>query len=281
MPATLRDLLIDQIRTTVKALDTAYRGFGRSLLDLLPQVQTFTLQHLVVFTHATQTLFGQMFGLSPAAALRSTVGQTIITRASALREAVTRRIAQTVGDLTGSFWQRVTAARTDAAVRDALYAQPLRTFELSDRVWRSGQAVRNAIDLRLRQGIARGESSEVIGRDLRQFLRTPKRVYQQNGRILREAGEAPAAVTRAELLARTELAAAHGAAVRDAARNTPGMAVKWSLGAHKRSDECDDKANGSSDGLDRGVYYVDDAPRYPSHPGCLCMLSPVTVKGRA
>lgn len=150
---------------------------------------------------------------------------------------------------------------------------------LSQRVWLAGEGVRQQIDKRLRLAIVRGDDPIQVARELEQYLSpswAPKR--NEKGRL--EADQPKRIVTRtprsgagsypARRLARTEITRAFGQASIEAARLNPFVrGVKWSLsGVHKDSDQCDDNARRSSRGLPRGVYLVDDVPRYPNHPQC-------------
>jgi hypothetical protein len=153
---------------------------------------------------------------------------------------------------------------------------------LSDRVWRTGRDVRRQIDETLREGIARGTSAEDLARQLDKFLH-PKHAntsYRRNGKIYqRRNGNQPYAASAARRLARTEITRAHGMAVIESAKITPGVVgVRWRVsGQHPLTDPCDENARQHSDGMGPGEYKPNEVPRYPEHPQCMCSLLPVVI----
>lgn len=161
-------------------------------------------------------------------------------------------------------------------------------YRLSDRIWRARRAVRDQIDLILRQAIANGTDALEVADILEQYL-NPQLAPVRNalGRLIRK--QKPMIVTRApgrggmgsfsaRRLARTEITRAHGVATIEAAKRTPfAVGVKWSLsGRHPKSDPCDENARRDAYKLGAGVYPPEQVPAYPNHPMCLCTLSTAT-----
>lgn len=138
-------------------------------------------------------------------------------------------------------------------------------YLLSDRVWASRESDRKAIDGILRAGLVNATSGQGIARQLVQHL-APRAPGAPGG----------SGLYGARRLARTEMTRAYGQGTIAAAKLNPLVqGVKWALsGSHKEADDCDNKASNSSTGLPRGVYKPDEVPQYPSHPHCLCCLSP-------
>lgn len=161
-------------------------------------------------------------------------------------------------------------------------------YRLSDRVWRSRQAVRTQIDDILRQALAEGTDALEVADVLEQYLNPSLApIRNADGKLIRN--QARSVVTSApgrggmgsfsaRRLARTEITRALGQSTIETAKRTPfAVGVRWSLSnRHPKGDECNDNAEHSSPGLPRGVYTTNDVPRYPSHPMCLCFLSTET-----
>jgi hypothetical protein len=145
---------------------------------------------------------------------------------------------------------------------------------LSDRLWLARQADRDAIDAILRGAVASGDDPLKAAKRLEDYL-TP--VGAATRTATPRSGMGNYAARR---LARTEMTRAFGQATLQAAALNPFVeGVKWNLsGAHSKPDECDSKARRSSRGMEPGEYTLRDVPSYPTHPNCLCYLSPVTVK---
>ncbi len=152
-------------------------------------------------------------------------------------------------------------------------------YRLSDRVWRQGRDVRRAIDARIAAGIRRGEDALSIARDLERYLNPdmqPMRV-RADGQVIRRnetryPGRGGWGSYPARRLAQTELQRAYNAATIEAGKVTPGSrGMKWNLSnAHVFIDHCDDNANRSSRGMERGEYTFAEFPRIPDHPMCRC-----------
>lgn len=181
---------------------------------------------------------------------------------------------------------------------------------LSDRLWLARQYDRQQIDNILRDAVVRGRDPIQVARDLEDYL-TPENQLIRNpetgrlsrkakrdaaGNVMRDAegriilDQPKGVLTRtprggagnyaARRLARTEMTRAFGQATLQAAELNPMVeGIKWSLsGSHTESDVCNDNAGRSSRGMDRGEYRLSEVPRYPGHPNCRCVLSPVAVK---
>jgi hypothetical protein len=159
-------------------------------------------------------------------------------------------------------------------------------YRLSDRVWATGRDVRRAIDDRIQLALRNGEDALSLAKDLDRYVNpdyAPVK-YLKDGRIVRRnmtlaPDRGGWGGTRSRALARTEISRAHAQATVEAAKDTLGVTgLQYSLsGRHPRTDRCDDLARADNYGLGNGVYPVDQAPRTPQHPQCLCLLSPVTA----
>ncbi|MFA4972963.1 MAG: hypothetical protein WC683_10135 [bacterium] len=146
-------------------------------------------------------------------------------------------------------------------------------YRLSDRIWRTGAAVRDKADRYLTDSIGRNTPALQMSRDLEQFL-LPTRA---NLRTRRPYGTN--ASFDAMRLARTELIHAYSTAQQLAATTNPFVTgMDWALSAaHPRVDICDDIATiGMSGERLRPPYPVESCPIpvQASHPQCLCFLLP-------
>lgn len=150
-------------------------------------------------------------------------------------------------------------------------------YQLSDRIWRSGQEMRLRVDALIADGIRSGRSAMDIARDLEPFL-VP-------GRSLRTTRPYGADASYDALrLARTEITRQHGQATIAASKANPFVAgVDWALsGSHGRPDICDQVATlDAGGGRLRDPYPVDEVPVYPAHPHDLCTLRPAVMPNPA
>jgi hypothetical protein len=145
--------------------------------------------------------------------------------------------------------------------------------------------VRREIDRVLRDGMRKGESAVDLAAKLERYLNPDKAPlsFRRNGQIVRrnvtKAPYGKAGSSFARSLARTEITRAHGVAVIESAKVTPGvLGVRWRLSAgHSEIDQCDDNATQDRYGLGPGVYPPRDVPRYPNHPSDICALVPVVA----
>lgn len=173
-----------------------------------------------------------------------------------------------------------------------------RGHRLSDRVWLGRQATRDAIDRRLREAIANGDDPLLVADDLERYLNpalSPVRDARGNlvpgqRRGIVSTGPRPksgsvsgldgAGSYPARRLARTEISRAFAAASDQADRLNPFVdRARYSTsGSHDETDECDDREQRSSRGEERGVYTLDEFPRLPTHPQCMCYRSPVVTR---
>jgi len=158
-------------------------------------------------------------------------------------------------------------------------------LSLSDRVWKSAQQFSSNIDMSLDVGIAEGKGAKVIGRELRQNLKEPdklfRRVRNSRGKLkLSKPAEAynpgqgvyRSAAKNTERVARTEINRGYRAADGAAWQNNPlvlGYEIRLSATA-KPKTRCE---------LCRSL-----EGKYPVwfvwngwHPNCLCFKIPILM----
>lgn len=136
-----------------------------------------------------------------------------------------------------------------------------RGYDLSQRLWRNGQAARRQIDAVLRDAIRTGRSIEDTATELEQYLDP----------AFQTAGKAHYPATR---LAGNETRRAHARGEHAVAMTDPaGGYLRYQTSAgHIDQDECDDAAT-HDEGYGRGVYPARDCPLPPKHVGCRCFVS--------
>ena len=161
---------------------------------------------------------------------------------------------------------------------------------LADRLTEAKNTIQRIINQRFISRFAATKNLAWLDEDLTYYLVArfnPKRTIA--GQVIpsirpggfTRAGAGKGSFT-ARRLGRHEATRAYGDFMREVARTsqvTP--AIRWVLNpAHPGSDECDDLADGHSDGLPPGCYMFGDVPHYPNHMGCLCSLELVDLQGR-
>lgn len=126
--------------------------------------------------------------------------------------------------------------------------------KLSQRIWNFNRITEKDLLRKVKAGIGEGKSARDISKGLRGYL-------TKDGR--------GSPVYRSMRIARTETNEAYKLAHQEIAkRETFVKGTKWNLsGSHKKTDVCDDLAEGGPRG--DGVYPVAEYPGTP-HPLCLC-----------
>lgn len=310
---TERDHLRDAVIRGVRDADAVFRRLAERVSEIVGR--TPAPWNLLAKRKAMRLIDGvldRVFGLTQRAALTSELFAVITrsTESTALgvfdravervRDAVElvqpgwwQRIinrptlddfTSTAVDLGGSAVQRQRALRSRGFDSNRRWVDP-KGYRLSDRIWKGGRSVRREIDRVLVDGIRNGESAVDVAAKLEQYLNPDKapQSYRKDGKIVRKHmtrtpyGKAGSSYARS--LARTEISRAHAVATLEAAKVTPGVVgVKWRLSnQHVGQDPCNDNAQRHSDGMEPGEYRVQEAPRMPQHPQCICCYLPVTV----
>lgn len=129
--------------------------------------------------------------------------------------------------------------------------------KLSQRIWNFNRITEKDLLRKVKSGVDEGEAARKISKGLRRYL----------------TGEGKGSpVYRSMRIARTETNEAYKLAHQEISkRQTFVKGTKWNLSAsHKKTDICDDYAEGGSHG--NGVYPVGEVPGTP-HPLCLCFLT--------
>ena len=144
-------------------------------------------------------------------------------------------------------------------------------YQLSDRIWRVGQATRDKIDRILAMELAQGTSPVRLSQMLESYL-LPERLG-----VTTDKPYGRNVSYDAMRLARTEISAAFNNASYVSAFMNPYVAgMDWRLSPrHPKVDICDSYATIGTGGQRlRPAYPIEDAPVPPAHPNCLCTASP-------
>ena len=154
---------------------------------------------------------------------------------------------------------------------------------LSDRIWKTGQNARSAIQNIIQSAVASGQDAVTTAKALEQYVKKGARTLAQHYPAMMEhmRGRVPKNLSYEALrLARTETTAAFGQGQIRTAQVTPGVkGIKYCLSsAHRIVDICDELARNNEAGLGPGVYAVDDPPPYPAHPNTMSYLVTVYEK---
>lgn len=155
-------------------------------------------------------------------------------------------------------------------------------LNLSDRVYNATAQFKAELETGLGLGISKGESSATIGRDLRQYLKEPEKLFR---RVRDEEGNLQLSKTAAafhpgqgvyrssrkniERLTTTETNNAYRVSDNARYQNMPFvLGYEWTLSAnHQKCDLCDSMA---------GPYPVDFVFT-GGHPFCICFIVPILM----
>lgn len=162
---------------------------------------------------------------------------------------------------------------------EAMKTRTIKGLNLSDRIWGNSRKTTNAIGDIVRGAIAVGEHPYKVAEMLEKYVRNGAGsiVGDYPNMVERLEGNIPMSLSYEALrLARTEMAAAFGEAVTQAAELNPAnKGIQWSLSnAGVACEKCREIA-GHDEGNGSGVYTVESLPEYPAHPNCLCNLTEV------
>ncbi len=154
---------------------------------------------------------------------------------------------------------------------------------LSDRIWSKSKKYRQNMTDIIQAAVAEGQDCTKTAKALEQYvLKGKKTLASEYPNMMDRIGNrVPGNVSYEALrLARSEMTAAYGDATLSAAKVSPSCSgVKYILSAsHPRPDICDDITGTDRYGLGIGVYPIDEAPLYPFHPNCLCIVTTVNER---
>ncbi len=169
--------------------------------------------------------------------------------------------------------RRMFAGINERAVLSILSRTRHDGLKLSDRVWKTGERLRNTLARVVEDGITRGLNSRQLARDLQMYVQPGVWTYHKAD--TRQRLGVPADVSyEAMRLARTEMNNAFHEGMIMANHGTPGYrGIYWRLsGSHPVRDVCDDMAETMEHG-EKGFYPAGKEPPR-AHPQCLCVILP-------
>jgi len=161
---------------------------------------------------------------------------------------------------------------------EAMWSRSRYGLKLSEQIWNKNQNYRKNINKILVSGVATGEDCVTVARAIEKYVKNgaesftkdyPNMMARMQGRVSEDISY------EALRLARTEMTSAYGMGTMKAAKLNPAnRGIKYILSAsHPRHDICDKITSTDRHGIGPGAYPVDDAPEYPFHPNCLCIMT--------
>lgn len=173
--------------------------------------------------------------------------------------------------------------RVNERAVEAIWSRTKDGLYLSDRIWSKSQRYRKNMTDIIQAAVAEGQDCSKTARSLEQYvLKGRKTLASEYPNLMARIGNrVPRNVSYEALrLARTEMTAAFGDATVSAAKVSPSCrGIKYILSAsHPKPDICDDITGTDKHGLGIGVYPIDEAPLYPFHPCCLCIVTTVNER---
>lgn len=286
----------------VADLEATFGKTGQWDIDDLPKIQDVVDGHIA-------TTYGSSRALATRSALYRTIYSRVLfvadsqynaffrefdawmKRESPVRWPMVRKAIEESGDpLSGVFMSIKGKPPAAERRRRARMVDPQRRwvqpggYRLSDRVWMTGQKQRKQIDKIIRTGVRRGEGVSTVSRRLNRYLLPSNSpvVYKRGGQIVRrKQGTGGGGAHSSRRLVRTELQHVNATATRDStsmlADKIPGVGITYKLSIrHPKFDRCDIHAGGSDPGFPQGTYLVNNVPRIPDHPQCICHYQPFT-----
>ncbi len=173
--------------------------------------------------------------------------------------------------------------RVNEKAVEATWSRTQDGLYLSDRIWSKSKKYRQNMTDIIQAAVAEGQDCTKTAKALEQYvLKEKKTLASEYPNMMDRIGNrVPRNVSYEALrLARSEMTAAYGEATLSAAKVSPSCSgVKYILSAsHPKPDICDDITGTDRYGLGIGVYPIDEAPLYPFHPNCLCIVTTVNER---
>lgn len=173
--------------------------------------------------------------------------------------------------------------RVNEKAVEATWSRTQDGLYLSDRIWSKSKKYRQNMTDIIQAAVAEGQDCTKTAKALEQYvLKGKKTLASEYPNMMDRIGSrVPSNVSYEALrLARSEMTAAYGEATLSAAKVSPSCSgVKYILSAsHPKPDICDDITGTDRYGLGIGVYPIDEAPLYPFHPNCLCIVTTVNER---
>lgn len=165
---------------------------------------------------------------------------------------------------------------------EAMWSRSRYGLTLNDHIWNKNENYRKHINKILISGVATGEDCVTVARSLEKYIKNGKSTFAKEypNMMARMGGRIPEDISYEALrLARTEMTSAFGmATMKSAAMNPTNEGVRFILsGSHPEYDICDIYCDADDYGLGPGGYPLNEAPDYPFHPNCLCIMMQIVA----
>jgi hypothetical protein len=168
--------------------------------------------------------------------------------------------------------------QVNTAAVEACWGKTHNGLTLSDRIWKTGDNARTAMQTLIQEGVAQGRDAVAIAKDLEKYVRSGANTLAKDYPNMRvRMKRVPKDLSYEALrLARTETANAYWEGTISSSRMSPTCkGVRFMLSnTHPIEDICDDLASADLYGLGPGGYATGDEPPLP-HPNCLCAIAPI------
>ena len=163
---------------------------------------------------------------------------------------------------------------------EAMWSRSRYGLTLNDHIWNKNENYRKHINKLLTTGVATGENCVTVARAMEKYIKKSRTSFAEGypNMMERMQGSIPKDISYEALrLARTEMTSAFGMGVtKSASLNPSNKGVRFILSAsHPEYDICDVHCNLDDYGLGPGGYPLDEAPDYPFHPNCLCIMTQI------
>lgn len=163
---------------------------------------------------------------------------------------------------------------------EAMWSRSRYGLKLSEQIWNKNQNYRKNINKILVSGVATGEDCVTVARGIEKYVKNGAKSFAKDypNMMSRMQGRVPEDISYEALrLARTEMTSAYGmGTMKSATLNPANRGVKYILSAsHPKYDICDEITSADRHGMGPGAYPIDEAPEYPFHPNCLCIMTMV------
>lgn len=176
--------------------------------------------------------------------------------------------------------------KMNANAVEAMWSRTRYGLTLNDHIWNKNKNYRKHINNILISGVATGEDCVTVARALERYVKKGKKTFTEDypNMMSRMGGRVPGDISYEALrLARTEMTSAYGmGTMKSASLNPANKGVRFILsGSHPEYDICDVYCATDDYGLGPGGYPLDEAPDYPFHPNCLCIMTQINEEPSA
>lgn len=170
--------------------------------------------------------------------------------------------------------------RVNTNAVEAMWSRSRFGLTLDEHIWNKNENYRKHMNSLLTTGVAAGEDCVTVAKAIETYVKKDRKSLAESYPVMMERmqGRVPKDITYESLrLARTEMTSAYGmGTMKSATLNPSNKGVRFILSAsHPEYDICDVHCNLDAYGLGPGGYPLEEAPDYPFHPNCLCIMTQI------